>query len=260
MGALVLIALAALARNNHNEKEYFKNRCGGTRTMPITHWYNKVVVILSRGESLKSPRFGSVFVHPLYNACKSVNDIAIIELDGEATGVSPICLPEESDKISGSACTFGVKMDAEPHRLDVVKDLLLELQLTAWKEEDGKIKTRDNGVNLCGGKLGAPLFQYNRAGQATLFGAFVDRDSDCRRSPKGNKVITGSFTDVRKHLDWICNLTGVCPLGKVTSTTKRLFERDRDVRGYCTVGYTLSRDKAIVNKGKCSIKRDDRKQ
>ncbi|RCN28516.1 hypothetical protein ANCCAN_25742 [Ancylostoma caninum] len=58
------------------------------------------------------------------------------------------------------------------------------------------------------GKHGAPLFQYNRAGQATLFGAFVDRDLDCSRSSKGNKAITGSFTDVRKHLDWICNLTG----------------------------------------------------
>ncbi|RCN28515.1 hypothetical protein ANCCAN_25741 [Ancylostoma caninum] len=52
-----------------------------------------------------------VFVHPLYSKCKSANDIAIIELDGEATGVSPICLAEQSEKISGSAWTFGVKMD-----------------------------------------------------------------------------------------------------------------------------------------------------
>ncbi|EPB80468.1 hypothetical protein ANCCEY_00365 [Ancylostoma ceylanicum] len=200
-----------------------------------------------------------VFVHPLYNPCKSTNDIAIIELDSDTTGMSPICLAEESDEISGNAWTFGVKMDAEPSRIDVVKDLLLELKLTAWKEEDGKIKTRDEDVTLCGGKHGAPLFRYNRFGQATLFGTLADRDSDCSLSSKGNKVITGNFTDVRKHLDWICSLTGVCPLNKTASTAERLFEKDRISHGYCARGYTLSSDKSIINKRKCRVKRDDGK-
>ncbi|EYB90110.1 hypothetical protein Y032_0223g2660 [Ancylostoma ceylanicum] len=59
------------------------------------------------------------------------------------------------------------------------------------------------------GDSGGPLFQTNKKHQKVLFGVASTVDPECGEK---HEYMTNFFTDIRKHLDWICVQTGVCPM------------------------------------------------
>ncbi|KAK6036118.1 hypothetical protein COOONC_26376 [Cooperia oncophora] len=80
--------------------------------------------------------------------------------------------------------------------------------------EQGFIVTRASPpAGICPGDSGGPLFTYNRKEKILQLGITSNGDS-CPSYIEAAKPETrylDRFTDVREHLDWICEKTGVCP-------------------------------------------------
>ncbi|EYC01989.1 hypothetical protein Y032_0103g3578 [Ancylostoma ceylanicum] len=61
------------------------------------------------------------------------------------------------------------------------------------------------------GDSGGPLIRVPESGKATLFGILSTTTADCYRSSSFPGVWSSisNSTDVRRHLNWICDITGV---------------------------------------------------
>ncbi|CAJ0594690.1 unnamed protein product [Cylicocyclus nassatus] len=132
-------------------------------------------------------------------------DIAVIELKRDVNFL-PICMPQENDRISyGKSIGYGMKPGSnsplEAVAYDEIYDFYGNKTIVAYT------KYR-NGL-IVGGDSGGPLVKKLN-GKHYLFGITSGNNDD--PDPKGWKPIANRFTDVRKHLHWICGLTGVCPL------------------------------------------------
>ncbi|KAL6724678.1 hypothetical protein Aduo_019544 [Ancylostoma duodenale] len=153
--------------------------------------------------------------HPLYNPCNNENDIALVELDKDAKPgeASPICMAEKNRQVEGPVTAVGYGMDARD-RPDKMEPGLQEVNLTAIQEGNGKIDTMDRLTTTCFGDSGGPLIRVERSSKAVLFGITSGGNINCSLANpfKATELAHGLFIDVRHHLNWICDITGVCPL------------------------------------------------
>ncbi|EYC01995.1 hypothetical protein Y032_0103g3583 [Ancylostoma ceylanicum] len=67
--------------------------------------------------------------------------------------------------------------------------------------------------NCCSfqGDSGGPLIRVPESRNATLFGILSTTSVNCSLYFQGDWDSIGTSTDVRPHLNWICDITGVCP-------------------------------------------------
>ncbi|KAK6759603.1 hypothetical protein RB195_021281 [Necator americanus] len=157
--------------------------------------------------------------HPEYNICNGENDIALIELEEDVSekDAVPICVPDENEMLSGLLSAIGY--GDNPYAKDPEKPALRVVDFENYIEDNGKIITIDRARSICPGDSGGPLFKKNKDG-LTLVGIAFAITPECS---KYNRVRKGYYTDVRKHLYWICEYSGVCyGIGK----WKTKFSRD----------------------------------
>ncbi|EYC01999.1 hypothetical protein Y032_0103g3585 [Ancylostoma ceylanicum] len=167
------------------------------------------------------PRY--IIPHPNFAPCHYyANDIAVIELDKDANldETSPICMPEEDDLLqSGTVTAIGYGYD-ERDRPDKLEPGLQEINLTVTHHRHmiGRIRTSGRDGAVCPGDSGGPLIPAGASSKTTLFGVASTSYAKCSVfGPIGDESLLGAYyIDVRYHLDWICNITGVCPLRTTT--------------------------------------------
>ncbi|EYC01996.1 hypothetical protein Y032_0103g3584 [Ancylostoma ceylanicum] len=173
------------------------------------------------GEKRTTYKARHIIPHPDFTVCpQAANDIAVIELDKDANPeeASPVCMPEEDDSVLGRTVTgIGYGIDARD-RPDKFRPGLQELNLAAIYEGDGRIEAKGFEVAMCLGDSGGPLIPADASSKAVLFGITSEGNIDCLLTNpfKDESTFKGTFTDVRHHLDWICDITGVCPLRAIT--------------------------------------------
>ncbi|KAL6725042.1 hypothetical protein Aduo_019867 [Ancylostoma duodenale] len=175
-----------------------------------------------------------VFPHPFYEPCTIANDLAIIELkrDVDPADGSPICIAEKFDHVLGKVAAVGYGVDTRP-RPDKGNPGLQYVVLDAVSDDNGKITTRNKNKTTCFGDSGGPLYRNNRMARATLYGITSASEVNCTE-PFSEAV--NYFIDVRKHLGWICDITGVCPRYGTEPEQVSHIAYDRLNREYITLG------------------------
>ncbi|EYC23649.1 hypothetical protein Y032_0015g2761 [Ancylostoma ceylanicum] len=155
---------------------------------------------------LKSHKIDKVIVHPKHTSNPIANDVAIVALDKEVSmrEAKPICMPTEEQKVSAPLVVagFGLNESMTFPGLQMVK-------YSWYKEKSGYIETVSESQSVCRGDSGSPLFQSNDKQKLVLMGITSAMKPDCTIDWP---VRINYFMDVRKHVDWICDETGVCPV------------------------------------------------
>ncbi|KAK6759600.1 hypothetical protein RB195_021279 [Necator americanus] len=147
----------------------------------------------------------SAHPHPEFNLCNLENDIALIELEGDVSEEdgAPICLPEKDEKLSGTLSAVGYGYD--PMAKDPLAPALRVVRFKKYSEKNGVIITIDPRRDSCKGDSGGPLFK-NKNGLLTLVG-ITSHGGSCFLQSRERR---GHYTDVRKHVNWICENSNVC--------------------------------------------------
>ncbi|XGW11725.1 hypothetical protein V3C99_012869 [Haemonchus contortus] len=185
-----------------------------------------------------------VLVPEDFNECTKENDIAIFELREKLLGTwaQPICLPERNEPISyrlqvaaGNSAFVPEAIESshndfplQPHWTTTTRPNFQQREnangkckvesVTFVRSYNDRIEVEvPKGEELCSGYGGGPLFQLNdnnkfvQVGIASelgvhgknkeqLYAPFYDFEDDS----------TDVFTDLRKHLNWICYKIGLC--------------------------------------------------
>ncbi|CAJ0594689.1 unnamed protein product [Cylicocyclus nassatus] len=151
-------------------------------------------------------RAASVHVHRDYvkKACGEYYkyDIGVIELEENAYS-SPICMPQWNDFVPHTVESIGYGKNGEDDSIQAVAYAMI-----TEKPEDNTIEafTKYKNEGSIGGDSGGPLVKKLND-KHYLLGIL---------SAEGTKtqplLVSSVFVDVRKYLDWICIITGVCPL------------------------------------------------
>lgn len=176
------------------------------------------------GLCLRDYRVSRIFLHPLANHCQS-DGIAILVLGNNAKGLEawPVCMPTRHLKITKHLLTAGI--GSVPESRTALPSRGLRVMVLRFLKDDrrtGLIKTRGRlGSSFCIRDNGGPLFQFEDDRHA-LIGAFIGKDPFCDNGDINNEL---TFVDIRSQLDWICSVTGICPLptGNQPKARRRLF-------------------------------------
>ncbi|EYB87686.1 hypothetical protein Y032_0258g420 [Ancylostoma ceylanicum] len=150
-----------------------------------------------------------IWAHEQWDICDLSHDIALIELRNNVPlgQSSPICMPEENTKLAILLRSAGSGMDStitsENKYARGVQ--VVNLRIKSENKALAAITTNSRNSAMCGGDSGGPLFQFNTHGQYIVVGVVSDNEN--------------FFADVRLHLTWICNRTGVCPISARTNAS-----------------------------------------
>ncbi|KAK6759604.1 hypothetical protein RB195_021282 [Necator americanus] len=154
----------------------------------------------------------SIVPHPEYNLCNFANDIALIELEKDVSEEdgAPICMPEEKELLSDELAVVGY--GANPMAKKPYAPALRVVKFNKYRQRNGEIITIDPRRDTYFDDDGGPLFK-NNSGVLTIVGItshgpFSEPPFLCLIK---RKVRVSYYTDVRKHLDWICENSDVCP-------------------------------------------------
>ncbi|CAJ0594693.1 unnamed protein product [Cylicocyclus nassatus] len=156
----------------------------------------------------------SVHVHQdyddVYEACrnKTSNDIAAIELKQDVRN-SPICMPKGNANTPQNLVSIGYGKYKGDESLQAV------VHNKIFKESAIVAYTKYKNESSIAGDSGGPLIQH-LFGKHYLVGILSSFVIETVTTKQGQTVPTGEvssrFVDVREHVDWICEKTGVCPL------------------------------------------------
>ncbi|KIH64771.1 trypsin [Ancylostoma duodenale] len=199
---------------------------------------NSAVVLNSRCSDLNcwtsAPYFTPTMIslHPGYNPCsdRKLHDLALIEVHGPIPAGSgkPICLPEPWEQLSGTMPMFSGGYGGSSYH---TSSSLQYVQYVDAKEEGVLIRAPLKSQQIRHGDSGGPFFEVRQNMKSvlrgiastyqneTVKGHYVDLSSGAKipfSTSEGHAV----FNDVRKHLDWICEMTGVCPIQQANNNFK----------------------------------------
>ncbi|VDO74893.1 unnamed protein product [Haemonchus placei] len=144
-----------------------------------------------------------VLVPEDFNECTKENDIAIFELREKLSGTwaQPICLPERNEPIS--------------------------YNLHVAARNSGSVLV----IFACSGYGGGPLFQLNDNNKFVQVGIASELCVDGKNKEQSfapyydiEDDMTDVFTDLRKHLNWICYKIGLCYRQNIFTTTRTFLE------------------------------------
>ncbi|CAJ0610032.1 unnamed protein product [Cylicocyclus nassatus] len=160
-------------------------------------------------------KVASIAVHSSFKGCEfePSNDIGMIELE-EDVDTSPVCMPD-ADSVTSGQKTFESFVYGKGDELNSVSYQHIQKSGSTIFVYN---MTSDHG--LLPGDSGGPLVQKIE-GKHYLFG--IASRGFHRTLVDGNGLglkfpIDGTFfTDVRKYLDWICDVTGVCSSSQPTN-------------------------------------------
>ncbi|CAJ0606857.1 unnamed protein product [Cylicocyclus nassatus] len=157
-----------------------------------------------------------IIVRDHWGKCDGSSDLAILELQKSPYRPDPICMPEHDTKLDWLLRSAGIGRD--PTKPAKESNTLQTITLTENKTNTNPnlIKTFSPTSSLCYGDSGGPLFQYNAARKYMLVG-IASLSTSCEKKLELRKTY---FVDVRKHLSWVCEVTGVCPLSKPATVAK----------------------------------------
>uniref|UniRef100_A0A7I5E752 Peptidase S1 domain-containing protein n=1 Tax=Haemonchus contortus TaxID=6289 RepID=A0A7I5E752_HAECO len=192
-----------------------------------------------------------VLVPEDFNECTKENDIAIFELREKLLGTwaQPICLPERNEPISYSLQVAAGNPGS--HFLSSLKTEWLAESSTLFVKEgenpNGKYKLEGvtfvrsyddrievevpKGKELGSGYGGGPLFQLNDNNKFVQVG--IASELGVHGKNKEQLVVpfydieddsTDVFTDLRKHLNWICCKIGLCYRENIFKTAPTFLE------------------------------------
>ncbi|KAL6725038.1 hypothetical protein Aduo_019863 [Ancylostoma duodenale] len=159
-----------------------------------------------------------ITLHPLYDFCgdKAANDLALVEVDGPISPSygKPICLPEEWEQLPKTTQMIAAGYGKKDH------STASTLQLTPYfnLEQRGQLITaRVQSSSQRWGDSGGPLFHVQNNTKNVLFGIISGEEKQNAHLSFGLflqpfTVKYSIFNDVRKHLNWICKESGVCPI------------------------------------------------
>ncbi|KJH51852.1 trypsin [Dictyocaulus viviparus] len=165
-----------------------------------------------------SYRIVNMEIHPNYDSCNLYRDIAIAEISENvhSDGV-PICMPDVDEEIPSHLVAVGYGFNPN----DKYRRLLHAVDLAFYKLDSyhDQLHTLTSGKSICRGDSGGPLIKTNGT-RYTLIGITSSNGQTCEgpEVPQGYLYVVfltigrlNTFEDVRKYLDWICEITGVCP-------------------------------------------------
>jgi len=158
-----------------------------------------------------------IFMHPGYNANTQENDIALLHLVQPFIlneYVKPVCLPTDKTPLTtGTRCSIAgwgarkfLRQPKEP--LTHIKPKIISSEKCAGKEMYGsKITSKmfcagEKGTDSCQGDGGSGLTCFNGGKKHEVVG-IASWGNGCAFPGK-----SGVYTDVRKYLDWIKEVTG----------------------------------------------------
>ncbi|KAK0409487.1 hypothetical protein QR680_004570 [Steinernema hermaphroditum] len=181
----------------------------------------------------------TIFVNRKFydDRCRKGGDIAIFELDRDfypEEGVVPACLGGISSKVheynSHNLTVFGWGKD--PNLKSSIKfpsflqEVNLKLQECSEKVPDF-ICTEEIDKNVCRGDSGGGMMiPADNTGYPTVIGT-VSRGAVCeymRLLLFSHRFSGGIFTDARVYNRFICNVTGVCPLGRMKKQQRTIYD------------------------------------
>ncbi|CAJ0610087.1 unnamed protein product [Cylicocyclus nassatus] len=170
-------------------------------------------------KSEKIYEISSVVPHPNYTCSNTDYDIGTIELN-KSVNIAPVCMPEADSVISSPEKIESIGYgDVGGQRLQSVRyQFVQQYKKTIFVYN----KTSNVIADIVGGDSGGPLIQNLEEKHFLLGIASYNATAKEFSSFFGNGKVAsvgvgGMFSDVRKHLDWICDETGVCPLSGATS-------------------------------------------
>ncbi|WKX94763.1 hypothetical protein Q1695_011770 [Nippostrongylus brasiliensis] len=170
----------------------------------------------------------AMWYHERFDECSLANDFALIELphDVKEDQATPICLPRKDSKFVPNLIAIGDGLSRPFLHGESVDSIprygFQTVNVSLLRTEGNIIKTTlPPGIGICSGDSGGPLVQ-TRDGERDIQFGVTSNDNTCRHNYKTRSRSSrwhpcsdeGTYTvfgDVRKHLDWICSTTGVCP-------------------------------------------------
>ncbi|KAK5970401.1 Trypsin [Trichostrongylus colubriformis] len=159
-------------------------------------------------------QISEIHVHKKFDYCSknSQHDLAILELKNDVTNkeAAPICLPSadlalaKEVQIAGS----GIGSESGQNMLKVAT-----LKFVERGRDRRTIRGKSKTASGCLGDSGGPLFQLAKNGKYALVGVY---SGPSVKTKNGCGILNewNIYSDVRRHLKWICKLTGVCSLRK----------------------------------------------
>ncbi|KJH43894.1 trypsin [Dictyocaulus viviparus] len=156
----------------------------------------------------------NITVHKDYNPCSVTEDVAIIEVTPDISHQhgSPICMlnPDEEEADDFIAVGFGSDPVSHPQGHDILY-YLQYINLRGPEYKKHRIVLFDKKKSICGGDSGGPLTQIQDDERYVLLGVTTAADPPCTiKDPKTKRKSV--FLDLYYFLQWICDITGVCPL------------------------------------------------
>ncbi|VDM76166.1 unnamed protein product [Strongylus vulgaris] len=161
-----------------------------------------------------------ITVHSDWDPCNFSHDLAILEVKNDLppSRSSPVCMPERNLKLAKLLLSAGSGMDPNITNDPYARGLqVVKLPLKS-EDDDYTITTGAGTAAVCGGDSGGPLFQYNDKLQLTAVGVVSGGVAECTEEDFDGENF---FADVRKHLNWICLHTGICPLENTQADGKQ---------------------------------------
>ncbi|KJH47233.1 trypsin [Dictyocaulus viviparus] len=174
--------------------------CTGTETNKpyITIGNEKMSIIVATEDSCSLENIGSctsygiktLTIHPDYNPCNGRHDLAVLEITSDISSdkSTPICMPKKDEDIPTrkhgmTAVGFGHNPDHPGvRRMDAVN-----VTMDGTYADRSLIVTKNDGKSICLKLTWMPSTVLSFLGMQSF------------------------FEDVRDSIDWVCEVTGVCP-------------------------------------------------
>ncbi|WKY08175.1 hypothetical protein Q1695_007568 [Nippostrongylus brasiliensis] len=179
----------------------------------------------------KKHRVVRAWMHPKWTPCGEYDhDFAIFELaDDVLPSVAlPICMAEPDTALMRPLMSSGHGRDTANQNTRHLAVVLYD-EYTVNHTIDTIIGySTKRAIASCPGDSGAGLFQLDCRDRYTLVGVHSG-GTNCQEKNMDKKirfkgVIMSHFSDVRPDLEWICRLTGVCPMHRRAPTPWRRTE------------------------------------
>ncbi|WKY08268.1 hypothetical protein Q1695_007627 [Nippostrongylus brasiliensis] len=151
-----------------------------------------------------------IIIHQEWDRCDQSSDIAIMELSEEVR-IEPgqqICLPDRDLHLQEHLKAVGSGQNAFSHGQLNSDTFVGDFHLQAENATTKTLQTVEKSKVLCTGDSGGPLIQVH-SGRYIVVGVLAGGYPDCEQ--RRYVYFLNNFGDVRYHLDWVCQHTGVCP-------------------------------------------------
>ncbi|KJH45181.1 trypsin [Dictyocaulus viviparus] len=173
-----------------------------------------LIKIAGKSGLMTEVKINSIWSHEKWDDCDHEHDIAIIELKQNVPNdyAIPICLPQENEPLASVVKVVGMGLVPYAIGKNTVASTVTTFENPVLIES-AMIKTTSIRRSTCQGDSGGPMIQLNKRNRLTVVGTTSSGTLDCT-DPHAIEAtdIENYFVDVRYHVEWICFITGVCPI------------------------------------------------